>query len=99
MRNVTILNFMVDGQFKWILFENCTFEENRNILPFQINLTIISRGKAVKKFEEPDNCDPVLLCTSTDMETIWAWCVVLIHQYFWTRTVWKKKEKNPLDFV
>ena len=25
----------------------------------------------MKNFEEPDNCDPVLLCTSTDMETIW----------------------------
>ena len=47
----------------------------------------------MKNFEELDNCDPVLLCSSTDMETIWAWCVVLIHQYFWTQTVWKKKKK------
>ena len=31
----------------------------------------------MKNFEEPDNCDPVLLCTSTDMETIWVsvWCL------------------------
>ena len=48
----------------------------------------------MKNFEEPDNYDPVLLYTSTDKETIWAWCVVLIRQYFWTRTVWKEKEKD-----
>ena len=30
----------------------------------------------MKNFEEPDNCDPVLQCTSTDMETIWALCTV-----------------------
>ena len=95
MCNVTILNFMLDGQFKWdFLFENSTFEANRSILPFQINLTIICQKKDVKNFEELDNSDPVLLCTSTDMETIWAWCVVLIHQYFWTQKVWKKKEKT-----
>ena len=52
----------------------------------------------MKNFDEPGNCDPVLLCTSTDMETIWAWCVVLIRQYFWTRTVWKEKEKNTSRF-
>ena len=23
----------------------------------------------MKNFKEPDNCDPVLLCTSTDMKT------------------------------
>ena len=55
--------------------------------------------KKLKNFEEPDNCDPVLLCTSTDMETIWAWCVVLIRQFFKTRTVWKEKEKRHPDFV
>ena len=52
----------------------------------------------MKNFEEPDNCDPVLLCTSTDMETIWAWRVVRIRQYFWTRTVWKEKEKKTSRF-
>ena len=36
----------------------------------------------MKNFEEPDNCDPVLLCTSTDMETIWAWCVVACSSIF-----------------
>ena len=70
------------------LFENCTFEENRSILPFQINLTIICQRKSCEEFRRT-----VLLCTSTDMETIWAWCVVLIHQYFWTWTVWKEKDK------
>ena len=26
----------------------------------------------MKNFEEPDNCDPVLLCTLTDMNTIFC---------------------------
>ena len=43
----------------------------------------------MKNFKELYNCDPVLLCTSTDMETIWAWCVVLIRQFLKTRTMWK----------
>ena len=29
----------------------------------------------MKNFKEPENCDPVLLCTSTDMETIWVYSV------------------------
>ena len=32
------------------LFENCTFEENRSILPFQINLTIICQRKSCEEF-------------------------------------------------
>ena len=90
---------MVDRHFKWTFcLKIVLFEENRSILPFQINLTIICQRKTAKNFEELDNCDPVLLYTSTDMETIWAWCVVLIRQYFWTWTVWKEKERR-LDFV
>ena len=53
----------------------------------------------MKNFEEPDNCDPVLLCTSTDMETIWTWCVVLIRQYIQTGTMWKEKENRHPGFV
>ena len=52
----------------------------------------------MKNFSEPDNCDPVLLCTSTDMETTWAWCVVLICQFLKTRTVQKEKEKKTFRF-
>ena len=31
----------------------------------------------MKNFQKPGNCDPVLLCTSTDMETIelGVWCL------------------------
>ena len=32
------------------LFENCTFEENQSILPFQINLTIICQRKSCEEF-------------------------------------------------
>ena len=86
---------MVDGQFKWIFcLKIVLFKKIEAYYHSRSFLLKFAREKAVKNFEEPDNCDPVLLCTSTDMETIWAWCVVLIHQYFLTQTVWKKKEKN-----
>ena len=80
MRNVTILKFHDGRQFKWILcLKIVLFEESRSVLPFQINLAIICQSETVKNFEEPDNCDPVLLCTSTDMETIWpgVWCLFI----------------------
>ena len=48
----------------------------------------------MKNFREPDNCDSALLCTSTDMETISVWCVVLIRQFLLIRTVLKGKEKD-----
>ena len=83
MRNVTILKFHGGQQFKWIFrLKIALFEESLSVLPFQINLTIICQRKNCEEFRRTCNCDPVLLCTSTDMETIWAWCVVLIRQFF-----------------
>ena len=84
-------------QFKWIFhLKIVLFEESRSVLPFQNNLTILCQRKTVKNFEEPDNCDPVLLCTSTDMETIWAWCMVLISRHGQCGN--KRKKRHP-DFV
>ena len=51
----------------------------------------------MKNFKKPDNCDPVLLCTSTDKETFWAWCVVILCQFLLTQRAWKGKEKRHPD--
>ena len=53
----------------------------------------------MKNFKEPDNCDPVSLCTLTDMETIWAWRVVLIRQLSMHRQYGRKRRKRHPDFL
>ena len=62
-------------------FENCTFWRKSKritiIIPDQSYYDLLEK-KNCEEFRRTGNCDPVLLCTSTDMETIWAysvWCL------------------------
>ena len=87
MRNIRILKFIGGRPFKWIFgLKIVLFKESRSILQFQIYFTMIYWRKNCEEFQKPDNCDSVLLCISTDMKTIWAWCVVLIGEFLQTQT-------------
>ena len=63
------------------------------------NDLLFEREKAVKNLEELDNCGPVLLCTSTDMETIWTLCGAYSSIFLDTDSVEEKGKKRHLDFV
>ena len=53
----------------------------------------------MKNFEELDNCDAVLLCTSTDMETILGLVCGVYSSIFLDTDSVEEAGKNPLDFL